>query len=343
MQAMLTEKKAMKTTNTMQAIVQDKYGSAEVLQLREVEKPKIAAGEVLVRVKAAGVDRGVWHMVTGQPYLMRAMGFGLRAPKTKTPGMDLAGVVEAVGENVTRFKKGDEVFGTAIGAEAFAEFAKLNENKLAFKPANLSFEEAAAVPVSALAALKGVRDVAKVQPGQSVLIIGASGGVGHFAVQIAKSLGAVVTGVASTAKLDMVREVGADHVIDYTKEEITDSGAQYDVILDIGGNRKLLKLRRALAKKGTLVITGGEGGGKWFGGIDRQLRALMWSPFISQKLTSYISMENQEDLQTLKQMAEQGKLKPVVDRTFPLAKTPEAIRYLESGRAKGKIAVSLED
>lgn len=341
MQATLTEKQIMTAKSTMQAIVQDKYGSADVLELREIDKPKIAADEVLVRVKAAGVDRGVWHMMTGQPYLMRAMGFGLRAPKTKTPGMDLAGVVEAVGENVTRFKKGDEVFGTVIGAQAFAEFAKLKEEKLAHKPANLRFEEAAAVPVSAMAALKGVRDVGNVQPGQSVLIIGASGGVGHYAVQIAKSLGAVVTGVASTNKLDMVRELGADHVIDYKKKDITDSGTRYDVVIDIGGNRKLRKLRRALTRKGTLVITGGEGGGKWFGGIDRQLRALIWSKFVSQKLTSYISMENQEDLQTLKEMVEAGKLKPVVDRTFPLAETAEAIRYLESGRAKGKIVISV--
>ena len=341
MQAMLTEKQNVTAKNTMQAIVQDKYGSADVLELREIDKPKIAADEVLVRVKAAGVDRGVWHMVTGQPYMMRAMGFGLRAPKTNTPGMDLAGVVEAVGENVTRFRQGDEVFGTVIGAKAFAEFAKLEEDKLAYKPENLSFEEAAAVPVSALAALKGVRGVGNVQPGQNVLIIGASGGVGHYAVQIAKSLGAVVTGVASTSKLDMVREIGADYVIDYTKEDITDSGIKYDGIIDIGGNRKLRKLRRALTRKGTLVITGGEGGGKWFGGIERQLRALMWSVFVGQKLTSYISMENLEDLQTLKRMIEDGKLKPVVDRSFPLAETADAIRYLESGCARGKIVVTI--
>ncbi|MBK8208021.1 MAG: NAD(P)-dependent alcohol dehydrogenase [Planctomycetes bacterium] len=325
----------------MHAIVQDKYGSAEVLVLRDIEKPKIAPDEVLVRVVAAGVDRGVWHIVTGQPYLMRAMGFGLRRPKIKTPGMDLAGVVEAVGEDVTRFKLGDEVFGTTIGGQAYAEFASLKQDKLVHKPNNLSFEEAAAVPVSALAALKGVRDVANVQPGQSVLIIGASGGVGHYAVQIAKSLGAVVTGVASTAKLDMVRAMGADHVIDYKNEDVTDSGTKYDVIIDIGGNRKLRKLRRALAKHGTLVITGGEGGGKWFGGIDRQLRALMWSPFVSQKLTSYISLENREDLETLKDMIEAGKLKPSIDRTFPLAQAADAIRYLESGHVSGKIVLKV--
>lgn len=325
----------------MNAIVQDEYGSADVLRLEQTDRPVAGDNEVLVRVHAAGVDRGVWHVVTGLPYLIRIAGFGLRAPKTRIPGMDLAGVVEAVGKNVTRFKPGDEVFGTSIGAGAFAEYASIGEDKLALKPSNLSFEQAAALPVSALAALKGVRDVAKVQPGQKVLVIGASGGVGSFAVQIAKSFGAEVTGVASTRNIEGVLAIGADHVIDYTREEITDGGRKYDVILDIAGNRSLSQLRRALTPKGMLVIVGGENGGRWIGGVDRQLRAMMLSPFVSQKLTTFVSMENPEDLQHVKELAEAGTITAVVSKTFPLSQVPDAIRYLEQGHPGGKIVITM--
>jgi NADPH:quinone reductase-like Zn-dependent oxidoreductase len=326
-------------TKTMKAIVQDTYGSADVLQLREIERPQIADDEVLIRVRAAGVDRGVWHLMTGKPYLIRIVGFGMTAPKTATPGMDVAGVVEAVGKDVTDFKAGDEVFG--IGKGTYAEFATAKAAKLAPKPANLSFEEAAVLAISGLTALQGLRDVAKVQPGQKVLVIGASGGVGTYAVQIAKAMGAVVTGVASTSKVDLVREIGADHVIDYTRQAITDGGEKYDVILDIGGNRSLSSLRRVLAKDGTLVIVGGEAGGNLIGGVDRQLRAMMLSAFVSQKLTSFISGEKGEDMVELKELAEAGKLKPVIDRTFPLADAPEAIRHIESGKARGKVVVTV--
>ncbi|MCB9896220.1 MAG: NAD(P)-dependent alcohol dehydrogenase [Planctomycetes bacterium] len=323
----------------MKAIVQDQYGSADVLQLRDVEKPQIADDEVLVRVRAAGVDRGVWHLMTGMPYLIRVAGFGLTRPKMTTPGMDLAGTVEAVGRNVTRFKPGDEVFG--IGSGAFAEYAAAKEAKLVLKPGNLSFEEAAVVAISGLTALQALRDVAEVQPGQKVLIIGASGGVGSYAVQIARALGAEVTGVCSTGKLEFVKSIGADHVIDYTREAITDGGKKYDVILDIGGNRRLRLLRRALAPRGTLVIVGGESGGRVIGGVDRQLRAMLLSPFIGQKLTSFISSENYEDMLVLKEMVEAGKISPFVGRSYGLAEAPEAIRDIEAGRAQGKSVVVL--
>jgi len=326
-------------TDTMKAIVQEKYGSADVLELREIIKPQIADDEVLLRVHAAGVDRGVWHLMTGLPYLVRIAGFGLTRPKTPTPGLDLSGVVEAVGKNVTRFKPGDEVFG--IGKGAYAEYAVAKETKLAPKPANLSFEQAAVVAISGLTALQGLRDVAKVQPGQKVLILGASGGVGTYAVQVAKTLGAVVTGVAGPDKQELVREIGADHVIDYTKEEITDSGEKYDVIFDIGGNRKLRTLRRALAPKGTLVIVGGENGGRWFGGVDRQLRAMLLSMFVGQTLTSFISSENHEDMLKLKQMIEADSIRPVVNAVYDLEQTSDAIRDLEAGRVRGKAVISV--
>lgn len=326
------------TPTRMQAVVQDTYGA---VRMGEEPVPTPGPGEVLVRVKAAGVDRGVWHLVHGKPYIMRAMGFGLRRPKIRIPGMDLAGTVEAVGKGVTRFQPGDEVLGTAMGVGAYAEYAKLAEDKLVLKPANLSFEQAAALPVSAITALKGVRDVAKVQAGQSVLVIGASGGVGGYAVQIAKSLGAEVTGVASTSKLDLVREFGADHVIDYTREKISDGGRRFDVILDIGGNRKLSQLRRTLKPRGTLVIVGGEEGGNWFGGIDRQLRALFLSLFSRQKLTSYIATENLPDLLHVAKLAQRGKITPVVGRTFELHEASQAIDYLEQGHARGKVVITI--
>ena len=323
----------------MKAIVQYEYGSADVLELSEIDKPAIADEEVLVRVRAAGLDRGVWHLMTGLPYPVRIAGYGLRAPKTRVRGREVAGSVEAVGKDVTTLAPGDEVFGIAEGS--FAEYARARADKLAPKPHGLSFEQAAAVSVSALTALQGLRDHGRVAPGQQVLIIGASGGVGSFAVQIAKALGAEVTGVCSTAKVEMVRSLGADHVIDYTRDDIAASGQRYDVILDTGGNRSLSALRRALTPRGTLVIVGAETGGRWLGGTDRQLRALLLSPFVDQKLTTFISPESNDDLIVLKQLIESGKVTPAIDRTYPLSEVPAAIRYMEEGRARGKVVIAV--
>jgi NADPH:quinone reductase-like Zn-dependent oxidoreductase len=324
---------------TMNAIVRDTYGPADVLELRDIATPEIADDEVLVRVHAAGVDRGVWHVMTGLPYPIRLAGYGLRAPKNPVPGADVAGVVEAVGTAVTRFEPGDEVFGIAKGS--YAEYVRAPEDKLAPKPANLTFEQAAVVAVSGLPALQGLRDHGKLRPGQKVLIIGASGGVGTYAVQLAKAFGAEVTGVCSTTKVDMVRSIGADHVIDYTHHDFADGAQRYDVILDIGGNSSLSRLRRVLTPKGTLVIAGGETDGRWLGGTDRQLRALLLSPFVGQKLGTFISRENHADMIVLKQLIEAGKVTPVLDRTYPLREVPEAIRYLEHGHARGKIVITV--
>jgi NADPH:quinone reductase-like Zn-dependent oxidoreductase len=323
----------------MKAIVRYKYGSPDVLELREIDKPEIGDDEVLVHVHAAGVDRGVWHLMTGLAYAIRLAGYGLRAPKNPVLGRDLAGVVETVGKNVTRFRPGDEVFG--IGEGSFAEYALAREDKLASKPANLTFEQAAVVAISGLTALQGLRDHGRVEPGQEVLIIGASGGVGTFAVQLAKAFGARVSGVCSTTKVDMVRSIGADHVIDYTREDFAEGEQRYELILDIGGNSSLTRLRHTLTPEGTLVIVGGEGGGRWLGGTDRQLRAMMLSPFVGQKLGTFINKENHEDLSVLKELIESGKLTPVIDRTYPLSEVPEAIRYLEEGHAQGKVVVTL--
>ena len=323
----------------MKAIVQERYGPPDVLQLREIDPPVVGEDEVLVRVRAAGVDQGVWHLMAGLPYLVRIAGVGLRAPKNPVRGVDVAGRVEAIGENVTGFQPGDEVFGTCRGS--FAEYGCARADRLAPKPASLTFEQAAAVPVSGCTALQAVRDRGNVRPGQRVLIIGAGGGVGTFAVQLAKAFGAEVTGVCSTSKTDLVRSIGADHVIDYTREDFADGRNRYDVILDIAGNRSLSQLRGALAPNGTLVIVGGEGGGRWFGGIDRQLRALVLSPFVGQKLGTWIATQPKEDLETLRELLEAGKITPVVDRTFPLSEAPEAIRYLRDGRAHGKVVITL--
>ena len=323
----------------MKAIVQDTYGSADVLELRDISTPEIAGGEVLVRVHAAGVARGVWHLMTGLPYPVRLAASGLRAPKPPVPGTNMAGVVEAAGREVTRFQPGDEVFG--IGKGAFAEYARAPENKLAPKPANLTFEQAAAVAVSGLTALQGLRDHGRVQSGQSVLITGASGGVGTYAVQLAAAFGAQVTGVCSTTKVDLVRSIGAGRVIDYTREDFADGKQRYDVILDIGGNPSLSRLRRALTPKGTLVIAGGETRGRWLGGTDRQLRALLLSRFVDQKLTTFICRENHEDLLVLKELIEAGRITPVIDRSYPLSEAPKAIRYLEQGHARGKVVITV--
>ena len=323
----------------MKAIVQHTYGEPDVLRLQDVDDPSPAADEVLVRVHAAGVDRGVWHLVTGTPYPVRLAGYGLRAPKNPVPGRDVAGVVEAVGEDVTRFRVGDAVFGVAKGS--FAELARAREDRLAPKPANLGHEQAAVVAVSGVAALRAVRDHGHISPGQQVLVIGASGGVGTYAVQLAKAFGAEVTGVCSTTKVDLVSSLGADRVIDYSREDFAAGERRYDVILDIGGNSTLRRLRRALTPKGTLVIVGGETGGRFLGGFDRQIRAMLLSPFVGQRLGTFVSSESAENLVALKELIEAGKVTPVIDRTFPLAEAPDAIRYVEQGRARGKVAITI--
>lgn len=325
----------------MKAVVQERYGAADVLELEDIDKPEIGEDDVLVRVHAAGLDPGVWHLMTGLPYLVRLMGYGLRAPKSRVPGSDFAGRVEAIGKNVTQVQAGDAVFGTCNGA--FAEYACTREGELTLKPANLTFAQAAAVPVSGSTALQGLRDTGQVQSGQKVLIIGASGGVGTFAVQLAKVFGAEVTGICSTTKVDLVRSIGADHVIDYTRDDFAENGHYYDVILDTAGNRSLSHLRRGLTLRGTLVIVGGEGGDRWIGGVDRQLRALVLSPFVRHNLRTFIAMVNKEDLQFLKGLIEDGQVTPVIDRAYSLSEVPEAIRYLEKGHPRGKVVITLKD
>jgi NADPH:quinone reductase-like Zn-dependent oxidoreductase len=321
----------------VKAIFQEAYGSADVLQFKTVEKPTVKDDEVLVRVSAAGVDRGVWHLMTGKPYVARLV-FGIFAPKNPIPGMDVAGRVEAVGKKVTRFREGDEVFGTCEGS--FAEYACAKEDKLCPKPARLSFEQAAAVPISACTALTAVRDIAKIELGHRVLIVGASGGVGTYCVQLAKAFGGLVTGVCSRSKQDLVLAMGADCVIDYSRHDMSQFSNSYDVILDIGGNRSLATLRRLLASDGTLVIIGGEGGESWFG-MGRQLQALLLSPFTRQKLRSCISLASREELQGVSELIDAGKLKPAIDKMYPLEEAPEAIRYLERGEARGKVVIAV--
>ena len=323
----------------MRAIVRDAYGSADVLELRDIEMPVVGNDEVLLRVRAAGIDQGVWHVMAGLPYPIRVAGFGLRAPKNPVLGADVAGVVQAVGKEVSGFRPGDEVFGIAKGS--YAEYARASEDKLAPKPANLTFEQAAVVAISGLTALQGLRDHGKVRRDENVLIVGASGGVGTYAVQVAKVFGAHVTGVCSATKVDLVRSLGADHVIDYTREDFADGPQRYEAILDIGGNASLSRLRRALTPKGTLVIAGGETDGRWLGGTDRQLRALVLSLFVGQKLGTFVSRENQGDLIVLKELIEAGKITPVVDRAYPLSDVPDAIRYMREGRARGKLVITV--
>jgi NADPH:quinone reductase-like Zn-dependent oxidoreductase len=324
---------------TMQAVVQDVYGEAGVLRVEEVARPVAGPGEVLVRVQAAGVDRGVWHVMAGLPYPIRLAGFGLRAPRARVRGLDLAGVVEAVGPGVTDLHPGDEVYG--IGAGTFAEYATAPVAELARRPARLTAVQAAAVPVSGLTALQAVRDHGGVQPGQSVLVIGASGGVGSFAVQIAKALGATVTGVCRTDKVDLVRSLGADAVLDHTRQEIDARGVRYDVVLDIGGNRSLRTLRRVLTPRGRLVLVGGETGGRWLGGTDRLLRAMVLSPFVGQQLRSFIASENAADLEVLSGLIESGAVTPAIDRTFPLRETPAAVQRLLGGDVRGKVVIDV--
>jgi NADPH:quinone reductase-like Zn-dependent oxidoreductase len=330
---------SMPKSDKMRAIVQDAYGSSDVLGLTEIDRPEIAANEVLVDVAVAGMDRGTWHLMAGKPHLMRVIGFGFRRPKNRVPGLDVAGTVVAVGSEVTRFELGDEVFGISRGA--FAEYAAVREDKLAHKPANLSFEQAAVVPISGGTAIQALRDAGRVQAGQKVLIIGASGGVGTYAVQLAKAFEAEVTGVSSTAKVDLVRSIGADHVLDYTRDEYLDGSKRYDLILDIGGNNGLSRLRRALTPQGTLVLVGGEEGGSLTGGFGRQLRALVLTRFVGQRLTMLVSKERSSDLEALRPYLESGQVTPVIDRTFSLSEVPEAMRHLEAGLARGKIAITV--
>ena len=326
------------TSATMRAVVRHRYGApADVLQVAQVAVPDIGADEVLVRVRAAGVDRGVWHLTTGLPYPLRLAGFGLRAPKDPVVGGDLAGVVAAVGRGVTRFRVGDEVYGTGHGS--FAEHARASQGRLSAKPARLTFEQAAAVPVSAMTALQAVRDHGSVRPGQQVLVIGASGGVGSFAVQIAKAHGAVVTGVASPAKLDLVRQLGADHVLDHTTDVLPER--RYDVVLDIGGNTPVSRLRRALTRTGTLVIVGGETGGRVLGGLQRQLGATLLSPLVRQRLGTFVCTENADDLAVLAQLVDTGQVVPAVDRVLPLTSAAQALQLLVDGAVRGKLVLSV--
>ena len=325
----------------MKAIVQDRYGGPDVLEFSDIDQPVPKDNEVLVQVQAAGLHRGDWHVMTGLPYLIRLVvpDLGLAKPKVPVRGMDLAGRVEAVGPNVTRFQPGDEVFGWADGA--FAEYAAAPEDQLAPKPANLSFEQAAAVPTSGFAALQGLRDSGEIQPGQQVLIIGAAGAVGLFAVQLAKTFGTQVTGVASTTQLELVRSVGADEVIDYTRVDVTDGTRRWDLILDTAGHRSLSQLRRALTPKGTLVIVGSEGRGRWLGGFDRSLRAPLLARLVGQRLRMLASKPGQQDLQTLRELLEAGKLTPVIDRTYPLGDVPEAMRQMVEGHTRGKLVITV--
>ena len=321
----------------MRAIVQNVYGDSDVLGLRDIPKPVPGSGEVLIGVRAAGVDQGVWHLMTGRPYLVRLLGYGLRRPKVPVRGREVAGVVESVGAGVTRFQPGDEVFGTCEGS--FAEYVCAKESLLAAKPVNLTFEETEAAPISAVTALQAVRDAGQVTAGQKVLVIGAGGGVGSFAVQIAKDSGGEVTGVCSTGKVDLVRTLGADHVIDYTREDIGRAGVLYDVIIDTAGNRPLSVLRRALGPQGTLVIVGGEGGGKVTGGFERSMVAPLASLFSGQKFKGLVAKENHQDLEALSTLFEAGRVKPAVEKVYPLAEAPATVAYLHAGRVRGKVVV----
>jgi NADPH:quinone reductase-like Zn-dependent oxidoreductase len=321
----------------MQAIVQAGYGSADVLHVEEIDRPAIGDQEVLIQVRAAGLDRGTWHLMAGYPYLIRLVS-GVRGPRDRVPGLDVAGTVVAAGARVTGFAVGDEVFGISRGS--FAEYARAREGKLARKPASLTFDQAAALPVSGLTALQGLRDAGRVKPGQHVLIIGASGGVGTFAVQIAKAFGAEVTGVCSTAKTGLVESIGADHVIDYTRDDYLGGPQRYDLILDMAGNSSLSRLRQALTQSGTLVIAGGEDGGRWTG-MSRQVSALACSPFVHQRLTMLVSKQRSADLERLAGLVEAGKLTPVIDKTYPLGQVPGAMRHLEAGQARGKIVITV--
>jgi len=335
----------------MKAIVQDRYGSPDVLELRDIDQPLAADDEVLVRVRAASVHADVWHAMKGVPYVLRVMGSGLRAPKHRVPGTDLAGLVESVGTNVTRFRSGDEVFGQSLLANlwrnggALAEYAAVPQAMLERKPARLTFEQAAAVPTSGSLGVQHVRDEGRTQSGQTVLINGAGGAVGTFAVQLAKAYGANVTGVDAPEKLDVLRSIGADQVLDYTQDDFTRRDERYDFILDIVGNHPWSECRRALTPDGTYVLSGfdqyGRSGHRWFGSLGRFGKLIVISPFVSHLHPFRGTKDPGDRLAVLKELIEAGKLTPVIDRTFPLSETPEAIRYLESGRARGKVVITV--
>jgi NADPH:quinone reductase-like Zn-dependent oxidoreductase len=323
----------------LKAITYHRYGPPEVLELQDVDEPAVGDHDVLVRVRAASANPRDWHFMRGEPYFMRLQA-GLRTPKNSLLGSDVAGQVEAVGRNVTRFRPGDEVVADVVQG-GFAEYACVPEDLAVLKPANLTFEQAAAVPLAALTALQGLRDVGKVQPGQKVLIVGAAGGVGTFAVQIAKWLGAEVTGVCSTSKVDMVRSIGADHVVDYTREDFTKDGGRYDVVFQLAGTRSPSDCRRALAPKGTLVLSSGESNGRWIGPVSRILAGIALSPFVSQRLVPFVAKRSGEDLQLVMGLIESGEVSPVLDRSYALSEVPEAIRHLEVGHARGKVVVTV--
>ena len=322
----------------MKAIVQDEYGSPDALELRDIDEPAVNDNDVLVRVHAASVNFGDWATMKGMPYMFR-MVFGLRRPKVKVRGRDVAGQVEAVGRAVTQFQPGDEVYAE-VDQGTFAEYTCASEDLFGLKPVNLTFEQAAAVPLAAGTALQGLRDTGKVRPGQKVLINGASGGVGTFAVQIAKSFGAEVTGVCRTRNVDLVRSIGADRVIDYTKDDFTQSGLRYDLIFDLVGNHSLSDCRRALTPKGTLVLSSGKGG-RFLGPVGRLLRALVLSLFVSQRLRPLAARQSQGDLVLLKELIESGKVTPAIDRTYALSETAEAMRYFGDGHARAKIVITM--
>lgn len=327
------------TSGRMRAALQDRYGGTEVFRQADIPRPEVADGEVLVRVRAAGLDRGTWHLMTGKPYLMRITGLGFRRPKVPVPGRDLAGTVAAVGPGVSGLAVGDEVYG--VGRGSFAEYAVARADKLARKPAALSFEQAAVVPISGATALQALTDHGGLEPGQHVLVIGASGGVGSYAVQIAKALGAEVTAVASTGKLDLVRSLGADHCLDYTKQDFATTGRRYDLVVDIAGNPSLRRLRQALTPSGTAVIVGGEDGGDLTGGMGRTLSAVALSPFSSQRFRAFYNKERAADLDRLSKLIEAGQVSPSLDRTYPLERAAEAMHELATGQVRGKIAIAI--
>ena len=322
---------------TMRAVIHDRYGDYEVVRLAEVDVPTVGTGQVLLKVHAAGLDRGTEHLMTGKPYAMR-LGFGLRRPRNPVLGRDVAGTVVEVGRDVTRFAPGDEVYGVAPGS--FAEYAVASQDKLAPKPANLSFAEAAVVPISAGTALQAVTAAGKIQPGQSVLVTGASGGVGSYAVQLARILGADVTGVCSTAKLDYVTGLGAQHVIDYAHDDWADGTRRYDIILDIAGSPPVHRLRRALTPTGTVVFVGGEHGGN-LTGMSRQLRGALLSPVVKQRLVLFLARERAADYERLTELIEAGQLAPTLERTYPLEQATDAIRLLAKGEIRGKLALTV--
>ena len=321
----------------MKAIVQDGYGGAGVLAWHDVPQPEVGDDQVLVQVVAAGVDRGALHLMTGRPYLMR-LGTGLRTPKVVVPGANFAGRVEAVGRNVARFRPGDEVYGAARGT--YAEYVAAPASKVAAKPPELSFEQAAVLPYAAFPALQAVRDHARVQPGEHVLVVGASGAVGSIAVQVAKAFGAEVTGVCASRDLDLTRSIGADHVIDYTREDFAEGSRRYDVIIDVFGRNPVRRLRHALTPRGRLVIVGGEGD-RWIGGIHRQLGAILLSPFVGQDLSIFLAKEDAETLQTMNDLVEAGKVAPVMDRSYPLVEAHDAVARLEAGSGSGRLVLTV--